>query len=180
MEGPFVYHRVVKDFRGTTLYPLNRLKEIYPDAYAEHVKKYAGRERLLESPIPPLHCLWNDVLHFTAVHPKTLSKNLEGAGFDTSTMELSRTWFQIPVSLFEPENTTTCLYRRDAGIVPRLRDFQPFDPGRMEEYRKVPPETLAYYKEKFDAGERPLLFHLVPHILYKGNLDIRNLDTVDL
>ncbi len=65
----YLYHRVPPHMEGTILYPLNQLKDIHPKLYAQEVKKYEGRERLLLAEVQPLHCLWNDVLHMTAVSP---------------------------------------------------------------------------------------------------------------
>ena len=48
----------------------------------------------------------------------------------------------------------------------------------MEVYRMVPQETIEYYKQKKAEGLRPLLFHLVPHILYKGSIDTKGLEIV--
>lgn len=45
----------------------NVLKDTKPAIYTAQSKKYLGRERILGAKIPPLNCLWNDVLHFTAV-----------------------------------------------------------------------------------------------------------------
>jgi hypothetical protein len=170
----YLYHRVPKNMVGTTLYPLNVLKETQPDTYSEHVKKYEGRERLLTTEIPPLHCLWNDVLHFTAIAPSTLKANLAKAEIEL----LSVAWFKVPVSLIQGENSIAFIYRRDEDLIPKFKEYEPFDPARMETYRIVPEETLAYYKQKKAEGVRPLLFHLVPHILYKGSVDTTNLEIV--
>ncbi len=180
MAQAFVYHRVVENMRGTILYPLNQLKTIFPDVYAEHVKKYEGREHVLETRIPaPLDCLWNDALHFTAVHPMVLFRNLESAGFDAKELAWKR-WFKIPITFFDPAHTIVCLYRRDIRIVPDARDFQPYISGKIGEYATVPPDTIEYYKEQFKLGKRPLFFHHVPHILFKGTIETRGLETVEL
>ena len=44
----YLYHRVPENLIGETLYPLNELKTLYPDVYAEHVKKYEGREEKMD------------------------------------------------------------------------------------------------------------------------------------
>ncbi|MES2216529.1 MAG: hypothetical protein V4481_04520 [Patescibacteria group bacterium] len=175
----YIYHRVVDNMQGKILYPLNVLKDKYPDQYAEHVKKYQGREQVLKIQIPILNCLWNDVLHFTAVPPETLFANLKSTGFEVEKW-LWKKWYKIPADLLESSNTIVCLYERDLRIVPDATDFYSYDPNKIEEYRKVPQVTLDYYKEKFDAGERPLLFHHIPHILYKGAIDVTGVEIIDL
>jgi hypothetical protein len=80
MSTYYLYHRVPKDMRGNTLHPLNQLKKVSPDIYAQKVKKYEGRLEILERKIPALDCLWNDVLHLTAVHPTVLNAAFESVG----------------------------------------------------------------------------------------------------
>jgi hypothetical protein len=170
----YLYHRVPKNMVGTTLYPLNVLKETHPEIYNEHVKKYEGRERLLTTEVPPLHCLWNDVLHFTAIAPSTLKANLAKADIELPSVA----WFKVPVSLIQGENSVAFTYRRDEDLIPKFKEYEPFDPARMEIYRSVPEETIEYYKQKKAEGVRPLLFHLVPHILYKGSIGTKELEVV--
>lgn len=170
----YIYHRVPKNMVGTILYPLNIIKGMYPDIYAEHIKKYEGREELLIVEIPPLQCLWNDVLHFTAVAPKNLKENLAKAEIELSSVP----WFKIPVSLIEGEKSIAFTYRRDISTIPNFKEYEPFDPKRMEIYRTVPKETIKYYEEKKRQNQRPLLFHLVPHILFKGQIETKGLEIV--
>jgi len=175
----YLYHRVVDNTQGNILYPLNELKNIYPEAYKKHLEKYDGREHLLETKILILNCLWNDVLHFTAVEPRILFNNLAEAGFDTKELVWKR-WYKIPVSGLDPTNTVTCIYRRDVSLIPDARSFALFDSSKMENYRTVSTETLEYYREQFKQGLRPLFFHRVPHILYKGTIEVEGVEIVDL
>lgn len=153
----YIYHRVVDNMQGNILYPLNQLKNIYPEAYVSHLKKYEKREHLLSTKIPILNCLWNDVLHFTAIHPKILFENLEKSGFKAEELVWKR-WFEIPIEALETENTIVCLYRRDISVIPQARDFHRFDPSKFSEYATVPPETIEYYKRQKADGARPLFF----------------------
>lgn len=174
MKMEYLYHRVPKNMEGTILYPLNELKRLFPDAYAQHVKKYQGREQLLTTEVPPLQCLWNDVLHFTAVAPAELKANLAKADIGLDSVA----WFKVPISLIEGEKSIAFMYRRDKDLIPSFKDYEKFDPARMNAYRRVPEETIEYYRQKKAEGVRPLLFHLVPHILFKGCLDTQGLEIV--
>lgn len=78
----FVYHRKSKNFVGDTIFPLNHLP--FPEVKTREQKKYQGRESLLETKIPPLDCLWNDVIHCTPVHPSIVYSALREAGFQSS------------------------------------------------------------------------------------------------
>lgn len=170
----YLYHRVPPNMVGTILYPLNQLKSLYPDLYAEEAKKYEGREQLLLAEVPPLHCLWNDVLHMTAVAPDEVRANLALADFSYP----PRAWFKIPIERVLGENSIAFTYRRDKDVHPSFKDYEPFSAERMEVYRTVPSETIEYYKEMKALGKHPLLFHFVPHILYKGTIDIEGLEII--
>ncbi len=170
----YLYHRVPNNMSGTTLYPLNVLKKSHPDIYTEHAKKYEGREQLLTATIPPLNCLWNDVLHFTAVAPHELKANLAKAGIEMK----PQAWYKVPVELIEGPNSIAFIYRRDLGVMPNFKEYEAFDVSIMDIYRRVPDETIEYYKEENAKGKRPLLFHLVPHILYKGSIDTAGLEII--
>ena len=69
----FIYHKVPADMSGNILYPLNVMEKINPEIYEKAVKKYEGREYLMREVIPWLNCLWNDVLHFSIVHPTKIA-----------------------------------------------------------------------------------------------------------
>ncbi len=170
----YLYHRVPKHMTGTVLCPLNTLKKTYPEIYAEHVKKYIGREILLTSEIPPLNCLWNDVVHLTAVSPDELKANLAQAEIEYP----PQAWFKIPISKIEGDKSIAFVYRRDIGLKPEFKQYEKFDPLRMDVYRTVPPETIEQYKRKKAEGLIPLNFHLVPHVLYKGEIDIADCEIV--
>lgn len=78
----WLYHHVPQPIKGTTLYPLNAIKEVYPDIYDQQLQKYHGRGRILQQKIPPLdNCLWNDVLFMVALDPRELYRTRKDAGF---------------------------------------------------------------------------------------------------
>ena len=170
----YLYHRVPKIMSGSILYPLNMLKEIYPEIYNEQVKKYEGREKLLTTEVSPLDCLWNDVLHLTAVAPEDLKKNLAMADLHYDPIP----WFKVPVEMIQGDKSIAFTYRRDQSVIPNFKEYEVFDPMRMSIYRTVPQETIDYYKQKKAENTRPLLFHLVPHILYKGTVNTTGLEMV--
>ncbi|MDB5266580.1 MAG: hypothetical protein JWN89_395 [Parcubacteria group bacterium] len=170
----FVYHIVPKGMQGTVLYPLNTLKNIFPDAYQAHVKKYEGREILLQRRIKRLGCLWNDVLHLSALNPSIVDREMRklGKGFALSYVE-------IPAEKLELEKTVVYLNSpREKGTPPPEDDYLAYDPNEVEKYAYLPEATTEYYKETIEAGMIPMGFHLVPHILYKGTIDTADLKIV--
>jgi len=171
---PFLYHAVPEGMAGTVLYPLNVLKAKMPDVFDVQAKKYAGREFVMEYRIPILDCLWNDVLHFAAVHPRDVKKALMDAGRKEA---IEQRYFEIDPHALDPASTVVYLYP-DREKSPS--DFVPYDPERVAEYSKLPDATASYYADKIAKGERPLLYVRVPHILFKGSLETSGIRVISV
>jgi hypothetical protein len=176
MQTFYLYHEVPKDLAGDTLYPLNVLKDKYPEIYNKKVAKYDDRPEVLNWKVPTLNCLWNDVLHLTAVHPELVKKALLEAGYK-GTYEVS--CYQIDPRLLDPKKTTVYLYineRLIEGTDPK--DFTEFNPSDMGKYSDITEYTKKHYKRLFDKGEKPRIYPWVPHIFYKGSIDVKNLPII--
>ena len=173
----FIYHFVPKVMRGDILYPLNTLKNIYPDLFEEEAKKYEGREFITAQKIPVLDCLWNDVLHFAAVHPQKIKEAFMEAGGETRSFEC----FEIDPAALEAKNSIVYLYRqKERGDKLNKENFEQYDLKQILQYDIIPDETKNYYRSVLKEGGRPLLFHRIPHILYKGNLDVQGMSMVKI
>jgi hypothetical protein len=170
-EKGFAYHLVPPNLCGVVLYPLNRLKVIYPDIAATHLTKYQGRLQLLEKPIPPLDCLWNDVLMLSPVHPAALKAAMEEAGH----VRPARQWFAIDGALFRRDNT--------AIYLPSTRSSEeriiPFEPHCLAQYTQVPEAQKQFYRQ-VEPGKPFLLFGGIPHILYKGSIDVADVQVIEV
>ena len=179
MSENFVYHREPPDLNGITLYPLNRLKEKFPALYVAAVKKYHDREWLLNVTIPPLGCLWNDVLHFSLMHPSIIYKGLRDTGFDYSNRE--SLWFEVPLEdvLCQPSTLylNTRIWQHEKIL--RDSDFKPATMTHISELSGMPEINLQYYRDCAAKGERPLLWKRAPHLLLKGELNIANYRVFD-
>jgi hypothetical protein len=172
----YLYHLAGKDMRGTVLYPLNQLKIALPDVYAEEAKKYQGREETMDQQIPILNCLWNDVLHFTAVPPTKLRDALLEAGRPAP---FHGTFFKIDPTLLDPAQTIVYLFK-DMNEKMSEENFTRYDPNDLRAYADLSEATTTYYKRCYATHERPLLFVHVPHILYKGTLDTRDIPRITI
>lgn len=170
---PSIYHWVPDQMVGTTLFPLNCLKESLPEVYAREVQKYEGREQLLAKRIPILDCLWNDVLFCSAVHPKVLKQAMQDAG---RKMDFDWSFFEIDVTALDPQKLAVYLYKTDTALSDD--EFTEFALSDFETYTRIPEATHAYYKRIIAQGKRPLSFHFIPHILYHGEIDTRSLKIV--
>ena len=165
-----LYHRVPDNMIGDTLYPLNELKDVHPDVYERERQKYEGRKAVTAQTIPYLDCRWNDVLHLTAVHPKKLKDALD----TNKTFQ----YYQIDPHRLEPDNTIVYLYNELGPLT--KESFTTYDPNKITQYTELPEETKQYYQERQEQGKRPLLFVYIPHILYKGSINISDVEVINV
>jgi hypothetical protein len=181
-EGPFVYHRVSPDLRGSVLYPLNQLRDVYPDLYESRRQSYATREDIAALRIPPLgNCLWNDVLHLTPVHPQALKAALGLSGHSLPE-EWSR-WFEVDAALLPPAATVVYENRlpplwsghfdvEDASSIIGS-ECVAFEPCRLAEYAGIREPTSSYFA-RVQPGEPIMYFLSAVHVFYKGTIDLES------
>ncbi len=166
-----LYHFVPPNMRGNVLYPLNAMKEVYPDIYREAYGKYEGREHVTAQRIPGWDCLWNDVLFLTVLDPAIIKRTLAELGaphlreFD---------YYEIDPHQLDPEKAMVYLYPprppEDREMHPE--DFIPYNPESLERYATLPEATREYFKFRLKNDKKLLWFVFVPHILYRGTIDI--------
>lgn len=172
----FVYHLVPKDMRGDVLYPLNDLKTIFPKLYDKKVKKYKGREFLTKETIPFLNCLWNDVLHFSAVSPYDIKK-----AFVELEYLFKAKFYKIDATLLDEGKTIVYLFNTK-GINDKLeeKNFEKCNLKNFLKYSQFPYKTKEYYKKELEKGKWPLLFYKIPHILFKGSINIKDVPIIEV
>lgn len=167
-----VYHRVPVPFIGPYLYPLNALKTTLPRVYTREVVKYRGRTTQMQRVIPYLHCLWNDTLHFSTVHPGLIREAVQGAGFDWE----PRDWFEIDPQQIAMHQGNAVIYTQPARATNDSRmsdeDFIPFTLEALEMLNSIPKETVEYFNYAKVHEERPFLFNFIPHVLYRGAIHV--------
>lgn len=176
----YLYHLVPQPLIGYTLHLLNVLKQHAPEACAIHIKKYQGREELLRRCIPFLNCLWNDVLHLSPVPPTIIRDALVQAGFEWH----PRAWFRVdPVKIgFSEQNAAIYLYspRAWGDFAISETDFKPFSCAALREFTQIPAASVEYYRIAKEQGERPFLFHRIPHILYRGSIALDRVQIINV
>ncbi len=172
-----LYHWVPEKMVGNVLQPLNTLREAHPDLYMEYVKKYEGREALLKTKAPILGCLWNDVLHLTPVNPQEILKTYRDTGLRTRKMN----FFRIPDSSLRQENLVIYKHTKRANDdwSADPTEFLPYSSATVKKFTPFPEAAREYFEREKTAGRRPLFFGFVPHVLYKGNIDVSNCETIE-
>jgi hypothetical protein len=174
-----LYHVRHDNFRGDTLYPLNQLANVAPDLYEAQRAKYRGREALCAQRVPVLDCLWNDVIHFSPVHPSRVREAMAAEGLGDHWRQ--KHWFVIdPVKLnFSAENTVIFLHRDLASETSVAgEDFEPYSIKRVRELTEVPQRTRDAYQAFRLHGTAAFLFSGVPHILHRGSIDVSHIDVI--
>ncbi|MFC1720979.1 hypothetical protein ACFL0K_01860 [Patescibacteria group bacterium] len=173
----YVYHRVPENMTGNILYPLNNFKQKNIEIYNKEVEKYSGRERLLKLKIPILDCLWNDVLHLSPVDPSEIWHFFRSLNWGKKQQK----FYKIPVDLLDKEKIVIYLYKHKDGEK-MIQDFNfvKFDENILEENSKLPNKAKEYYKKSIANNEKFLLFHRVPHVLYKGEINISDLEIIEV
>ncbi len=169
-----IYHIVSRKPSGNRLYPLAQIKDIDPNLYADMMSKYQGRERVLAMVIPQLGCRWDEVLHMAAVHPHEVAGGLAEAGLQHNFL-----YYEIdPATLDQAKLIVYPNIDREGNRIYHLKpeDFTTFDPSELDKWAHVPRETIDYYKKNTIEGKKVLTFRHIPHILYKGSVDITNLE----
>jgi hypothetical protein len=176
-QQQFVYHLVPKQMEGHRLYPLNRLREVAPDLVRTASKKYAGRESVLARRIPPLNCMWPDVLMFCPVHPRHIMETFRQEGYEVP----PKRWFEVPLSRLEPENTAVFFskIRPYGDDTLAASDFALLADVDFEPLTRLP-DTLREHIQMARSEKRtPLLFVGIPHILYRGTLSLDGIEVVE-
>ncbi|MCP4913193.1 MAG: hypothetical protein GY909_08735 [Oligoflexia bacterium] len=177
----FLYHFKRKGMVGNTIYPLNVLKDIYPEVYQNQVSKYKGREHLLEKRIPLLDCLWNDVIHLSPINPQLILDiyHRDGLVPEIRKDEVFEV-FKVPIEKIK-EDETVCFqsYNFDPqNFDPTLNKFWEFKLETYKELEEVPEEQIeVWHKDK--ANGRVLFWYShIMHILTKTTLDISDCEVI--
>jgi hypothetical protein len=59
------------------------------------------------------------------------------------------------------------------------RVFEPFDPDQLSEYDAIPEKSFAHWRHTHRTGGVPMLHLHIPHILYRGSLDVSTVPIVE-
>lgn len=171
VEGEKLYHIVPRDMEGDIIYPLNRMKETHPEVFEREVGKYRGRESVCEHPIPPLGCLWNDVVFLSPVHPEKLAEIARALG---------KSWFSADYFEIDPdiagmssENTAVSFQLATPELEPKRLIIEPYDQDILPHVSEVSEAQKEYMKKCADSGEPCFRFLFVPHVLFRGEIDTR-------
>jgi len=167
----YVYH-LIRNIQGDTLYPLNKLKDIYPDIYEQHKRKYVGRKRVMSFKIPYLNVLWNDTLMFTPINPEIVKDEILRAGLNTNILD---DYIKVPIEDLNPANTVW--FEHSEGVVNKQKnkseEIYPFDFKQYRELTELPEHTKRYLQTVKANNQKKFFIYLgIPHILTTDSINI--------
>ncbi len=172
----YVYHRVPDNMHGNVLYPLNQLKDINEDLYNLYAEGYKDRQKLRETRVPILNCLWNDTLFFSPVHPQKLYDLAKEFGLQNQWR--FKKFFALKIGTNITLDNAVVFYRigeeMDAIV------YRPAKEVRISELNRVPELTRAYYELVAKQHEDLFPYQFVPQLLYRGKVDVSNVKVIDL
>ncbi len=184
-----LYHLCAPDFRGSTLYPLNGLKQVYPDLYERERKKFAGRESVLDYIVPELGVPWADTVNLSALDPRLLVAERSRLGVAFSRL-LQRKLVCIPVeriAMLPAVNYFSHTHwinsspgEEGVPLTPPEEEFSQFHADQYRETREVPALHSEYLLRQKARGMLALGFVFVPHVLVGSAIDLSGLEMIDL
>lgn len=167
----YLYHHVPDDQIGDKIFPLNQLKEKFPDIYKQHYAKYDNiKEKDVEI---PGFGFWNDCVNLMPVNPGLVKAELEKFGHDT---DWPWRFYQIDTKNLDNSKLIIMIVVDKDGTV--KREFIKFSEDASNKYCHMGEVTRARYQEAKDKNEQPNTFAGVPHVLYKGAIDTISLEIV--
>jgi len=174
----YLYHQVPERMIGSTLFPLNSLREVDMETYQLAQNKYiAKRQKLMELYNPTLDCLWNDVIFLIAVPPQEINHAIDEAGLKNPYTGIS----YYKIDLDSLDSSLLGIYWERADVRhPDYYNFSPFNKNLFGLYKTLPNDVHLYFKA---IATQPLgkqfYFPLqyVP-LLYKGPIDISSAEII--
>lgn len=171
----FLYHGIPEDMKGDELITLSQMFAKDPVLHQKYLEKYKGREEILERRIPLLDCLWNDVVQLLPLHPRKLFELQLQLGLINEIPEYR--YFQIDPTTLNIDDTVV-YFKTAPGeenvTVKWLKD------SNLDELQEIPEATIKYYESMVGTGEPVFNYQFVPHILYRGSVDISKSNTINL
>ena len=166
-----LYHLVpTGGFRGGTIYSLNMLKTTYPDLYFKEIQKYEGRMEVLNAPVPSLGCRWGDVIFLSPVDPRLLRHEQYLVGIVPSRNEWG-TCLEFSPEVLRPSCLAT-VWMHESDDSEDSTQYRTYAPDLLPSIDFVPEATKKYYRDRARDGQRALLYPYVPHVLYRGCLNV--------
>ncbi|MDQ5912918.1 MAG: hypothetical protein QG659_340 [Patescibacteria group bacterium] len=171
----YIYHGKPEPMIGNTLMPLNKMSSRLDEIRKLHLSKYQGREEILQREVPLLDCLWNDVLQFLPFHPRKVFELQIELGLIPEMPHYS--FYEIDAETLDQTKLAVFFKTAPGEDNTETKWFQNVD---FQSLQHVPEATVAYYKTFIGTGELPFNYQFIPHVMYRGKVDILQAGIVTL
>ncbi len=172
----FIYHGVPEKMIGDVLQPLNVLKSMDQNIYNSKTSKYKGREEVMQQEVQILNCRWGDVLNCLPFHPQKIFDLQKQMGL-IQKVEPYR-FYEIDTDKDLDIKKAVIFFKTAPGT--KHISFKPAIEVDLEALDFIPEATIAYYRTLVGTGQMPFNYQFVPHFLYQGSINTKNLKVVTL
>jgi hypothetical protein len=168
----YLYHHVPNNQTGSIIYPLNQLKEKFPEIYSQQYSKYDNiKEKDVEI---PGFGYWNDCVNLMPVNPGLVKKELEKYGHDTN---WAWRFYRIAAESLDSSKLIIMVMTETNVSFERL--FIPFDIETFDKYCHIGEVTRKVFQKAKDNNEQPNTFARIPHVLFKSSIDTRDIEIIE-
>jgi hypothetical protein len=185
----FAYHIIKSSFVGNTIYPLNKLKMLYPEIASKASEKYIGREEVTESIVysPEIHnnfnwgdeiLNWGDVSFFTLHNPALVFQT-----FIELNIPIKKKWriAKIPLENFSERKIVWTHESSFTNVLPAENCLSVDEFFRLNNLESIPEKAKNYYTETyFKKGKQPLLYAYIPHLLTPDPVSFSEADIFEI
>ncbi|NRA68299.1 MAG: hypothetical protein HRU19_27695 [Pseudobacteriovorax sp.] len=176
----YLYHLKPKNLEGSILYPLNQIKERFPEAYHDHYKKYQNRADLPKIQVPKTGLTWSDFLHFSPYDFRALKAAAMSGLRDYAEhfAAFDRDYFRVDSHDLEADKLFIFFNRKKKGSTNdhniAAEEIAPFSEYKGELPTEISEEQIDDYRLAIESGRGPLLFSRSVHVLYAGSVCVEN------
>lgn len=161
--------------------PLNNMDK-QSSLYKKNIKKYEGREQLMEVIIPKLNCKWNDVVQFSSLDPQLIALTLKE--FIPNLKLVNTEYYKIPI-LDIVQNYEAVIFskshnKKAGDFVIKDDEIQLLSYEAYNELFHVPDQTLKYWEDVKKNNGQYLWFNYIPHVFVKGVLNTEKFEICTL
>lgn len=169
----YFYHAVPEKMEGTALLPLSSITKQNSKLGNTYKEKYKGRKEVANQRIPQLDCTWSDVIQMIPLDPSKVFAAQQEMGIDTPA--LPKKYYKIPIRSLDPNQTI--IFFKEAPGEKYIR-YESLSEVDLADIQEVPSSTLVYYKMCAISRQIPFNFQFIPHVCYKGEIDVSTLEVV--
>jgi hypothetical protein len=119
--------------------------------------------------------LWNDVVQFLPTHPRKVFELQRDLGLIPKVPPYK--FYEINTDSLDPDKLVIFFKTAPGEENTEVRWLHDVDLSSLQTVQKA---TLEYYKSLIGTGELPFNYQFIPHVLYKGTVDITNVNIITL